>query len=232
MNKNTIIAVVIGVLAALLIGMYVGNRLAKNISYLANNKLKVEVDSLTKEVGHLHLVNDTIEILNNKRIDSIKLNNQKVVEKLKIDYESRKETIKNLPIDEQIVFFISKTYRDREYPKKQIVDYDTTVVITQGQLEQANLDFIEKDALYDLKDTLDSQLQVSYDQIDSTKVVVEKKNNEIKRLNDVLTKSGELITDKDNQLLEQEKTNKKKVFRTAIVSGAVGIILGVILTIL
>ena len=195
------------------------------------NKIhKQKIDSLTNLLVTRHELNRVLEEDYYRKLDSLETNNKREVERLKRQFQSKLTTVRELPIDSQIKYFEDYLQIDIGWSQKRVENKDTSIQISVGQLVEANQKFVELDYMYDLKDTLDSQLDSCYSLLDYSKEVLKEKNQEIDLLNQLNKEKGNYISDLNKTLLEQRKIARKQVIRSSIISGALGIIVGVLIS--
>ncbi len=188
-----------------------------------------KIDSLSNLLVTQRELNTVLEEDYYRKLESLETNNKREVERLKRQFQSKLTTVRELPIDSQIKYFEDYLQVDVGYVKKEVNEQDTSIQISTGQLIEINQKFVELDYMYDLKDTLDSQLDSCYSLLDYSKEVLKEKNQEIDLLNQVNKEKGNYISDLNKTLLEQRKTARKQVIRSSIISGAIGIIVGVLI---
>lgn len=210
------------------VGSYFGDTKLGNDLEELNKVHQHKIYSLSTLIVAQHELNTVLEEDYYKRLDSIETKNKKEIEKLRKQYQSKLTAVRELPIDSQIEFFEDYLQVDVGYMKKVVEKQDTSIQISSGQLVEINQKFVELDYMYDLKDTLDSQLDSCYSLLDYSKVVTKEKSQEIDLLNQVNKEKGNYISDLNKTLLEQRKTAKKRMIRNSIISGTVGIIVGVL----
>jgi hypothetical protein len=222
LELRKVVALIVIILLLIGLGFYLGRRSVKpcNESITTN----YNIDSLTTVL--VNIKSDSIEDIYLKRIDSIEQKNKRVVVKLKQYYEGEFIRIKTLPIDDQIILFKEQVFEEDCLPIKVIEKEDTIIKITPNQLIETNIMFSQMNYLFELKDTLEEQLNHSYELLWESKGVLNSKNQEITILKDISTQKDNNILDLNKTLLEQRKTTKKGIIYGSVIGGLVGIIIG------
>lgn len=224
-----IIVVSLSILLTVLFMRRCGDKNQISITEANVNKLKVERDSILK-VTEVKMSKDSLlEKSYLKQIDSLKEKNKEAQKKLAALYNQKDNNIKQLPLDSQISYYMSQVFKDGDYPKKEVTEGDTTIKITPEQLTYTNLKFNHLNYLYDLKDTLQEQLDSCYEIIDNSKLVLRSKNTIIANLYAIQDTDTGIISGLNNMLLEQRKTSRKRIIGGTLIGIGVGILVKTIL---
>jgi len=160
-------------------------------------------------------------------VDSIENNKNTILIRLRKNFEKKDVAIKKLTMDQQIAFFKSEVFADGTYPLAEIKNGDSIVTVSAAQFLETNVMFNERNYLYDLKDTLDSELSKSYDLLTDSKKVISLKNQQIGSM-DLLNSQNNLLIENLNKTIKEERKAKNwGIVKASVIGGLVGVGVGI-----
>lgn len=182
---------------------------------------KAKVDSMNLVVSKMQ---DSFLVIKNSyfsKIDSIEVHNKLVTDKIRQYYLLKVDSVKSLPIDGQIRFFVSKIPGD--LPICESNGRDTTIKVTKNQFIGINGLIVECEGISERADTLSSQLNACYGMLEESKFVINKQGLILSVLDTFSHQKDSYISDLNKTLLEERKTHKNNLFRNTVVGALVGV---------
>ena len=192
-----------------------------------NTALISEINSLKKDIIIQKKTADSAEKQYLIKVDSIKQKNDAVVIRMQKQFEKKDQEVKKFSIEKQIEFFKSEVFADGIYPVAEIKDSDSTVTVSAAQFLETNVMFNERNYLYDLKDTLDSELTKSYELINESKKVLLLKNNQIYSMDLLNSKNNLLIENLNKTIAAERKAKNWGIVKGSVIGGLIGVGIGI-----
>lgn len=192
-----------------------------------NTQLIKQIDSLTNVVVKQKDAADKAEKEFLNKTDSIEFEHEAKLYALRKTYSNKSNTIRNFTIDEQIGYFKKQVFEDGIYPVAEIMNSDSIVKITADQFVETNQKFNELNYLYELKDTIENELDKAYNLINESKKVIGLKNDQIKSQEMIAANQYALVKNLNYALEEERKAKKRGIVKGSIIGGLVGVGIGI-----
>jgi hypothetical protein len=204
-----------------------------------NKKVKQELkleqkksDSLNKVVETVHINNINLEKMYLNKIDSIKSLYEKKLYNIKVSYIKEAQIINNLPTTGQVDVLKENIGVIDSLPAIQDQNGKVVILLNEQHPKIINLAYLKIKELDETNKSQYGQILSLNNLIDQSKQVINSKNIEIKASADLNNQNKVIISKQNEAILEQRKTYRKKVITTSVVTGACGVIVGILLTIL
>ena len=118
------------------------------------------------------------------------------------------------------------------YPKQQVINGDTVVLFEPVQLKYINRKILTVDYLTMVSKGLSLENKSLQTELCLTNLKVESLASQVDAFSTAASAYSNIIQNKDSEIKLIKKQNKKKVRNTLILSGASGVVIGLIISIL
>ena len=118
------------------------------------------------------------------------------------------------------------------YPKLKVIEGDTVVLFQSVHLKYVNRKILEVEYLNEANKNLKSQNVSLNNELMLNGFKIESLNSQINSFQTAASAYSGIIQDKDKEINLIKKQNKKKRRNTLIISGGVGVVIGLIISIL
>jgi len=186
-------------------------------------QLKADKEQLVKSITTLDSLAMAQENALYAKISFDSLKHLKQLDKVKADYNRDKTRIRQLPLTEQVELLETNINNSVEL---LTIDKDTAVILTIPDIQTVNLTYNE--LVYSVSELRISRTMVIdlNNSLTDAKKVIETNRSEISRFKTLSDTDNKIISELNKSILNERKIAKKRIFKTILVSGVTGIVIG------
>ena len=229
-NKTNFLVIGALVIVVVFLGMKVMN------STSSNNGLKIEAkrlsrvsDSLKQQISSISTKNIYEQNRLRGSLDSIKSSYEREIYRITKNYIAEKKKVKELNLTQGVKLLGENIGVIDNKPAITEINGDTTVLIAKQHVKIINNVYVDNFSLKQNNFLLNSTKDSLFVLAKSNNRLLDNKNTEISMYKRLSSTDSTNILVLNKSIVEQRKTNRKRIFNTVVTSGVTGIVIGILL---